>query len=282
MNKDFLKDKKISSLIIIILAIFILFFSQYLSRILQLSVYRSGYVELATIVYIVANPVFVSLGIFIVSRFILKTSLKDLYINNFRLKPKWIVISLLFPIVFYGLLYLFLRGNIAFQNNIRLNLSLIILSYLSGFSIAIAEELVCRGLLLSSIKKIYNSKIAIGLSAIVFSLIHIVNFVSISNPTIVVIQMVYTLVFGITFALITLETRSVWDAVLLHGNINGLLNIISVSNSNGHSSDLVIWIINVRTNTIALTMGIIFLILNAILILSMTKFRNRIKMKFND
>ncbi|PJN90745.1 CPBP family intramembrane glutamic endopeptidase [Bacillus sp. mrc49] len=83
-----------------------------------------------------------------------------------------------------------------------------------GFSVAISEEILFRGILLKQYQKM-NIKPAIILSALIFSLYHM----TVGN-------LVFAFVMGISFALLTIYTGSIVPAIFYHFLVNEIMRII--------------------------------------------------------
>lgn len=81
---------------------------------------------------------------------------------------------------------------------------------------AVSEELLFRGLILAALLP-YGKKTAVFGSAIMFAIMH-QNFA----------QTIYTFGMGIVLALIVIETKSIWGAMLLHF-LNNLFSVASTS-----------------------------------------------------
>lgn len=78
---------------------------------------------------------------------------------------------------------------------------------------AICEEFLFRGLILSALLP-YGKKTAIFGSAILFSLMH-------QNPA----QILYTVVLGVIFAYMVIDSKSIWGGIILHF-VNNLVSVI--------------------------------------------------------
>ncbi|TDL85548.1 CPBP family intramembrane metalloprotease [Vibrio vulnificus] len=83
-----------------------------------------------------------------------------------------------------------------------------------GFSVAISEEILFRGILLKQYQRM-NIKSAIILSALVFSIYHM----TVGN-------LVFAFVMGISFALLTIYTGSIVPAIFYHFVVNEIMRII--------------------------------------------------------
>ena len=84
-------------------------------------------------------------------------------------------------------------------------------------------------------KKACGSKIAVIGSAVLFALMHLVN-IDTSNLYNVISLLIAITISGIAFALIVLETGSIWSGVVFHGVYNiisGDLDILHVSVNQG-------------------------------------------------
>lgn len=83
-----------------------------------------------------------------------------------------------------------------------------------GFSVAISEEILFRGILLKQYQRM-NIKSAIILSALIFSIYHM----TVGN-------LVFALVMGISLALLTIYTGSIIPAIFFHFLVNEIMRII--------------------------------------------------------
>ncbi|MFB7637670.1 CPBP family intramembrane glutamic endopeptidase [Peribacillus butanolivorans] len=83
-----------------------------------------------------------------------------------------------------------------------------------GFSVAISEEILFRGILLKEYQRM-NIKPAIILSALIFSIYHM----TVGN-------LVFAFVMGISFALVTIYTESIIPAIFFHFLVNETLRIL--------------------------------------------------------
>ncbi|WP_350300891.1 CPBP family intramembrane glutamic endopeptidase [Peribacillus frigoritolerans] len=83
-----------------------------------------------------------------------------------------------------------------------------------GFSVAISEEILFRGILLKQYQRM-NIKSAIILSALIFSIYHM----TVGN-------LVFAFVMGISFALLTIYTGSIVPAIFYHFVVNEIMRII--------------------------------------------------------
>ncbi len=96
---------------------------------------------------------------------------------------------------------------------------LLFLAYLVQGS---AEELLCRGFLMSSLCARYGGVRAALISAAVFSFMHIFN------PAISAVGLVNIFLFGLVFASLTQKTRSILPPSLLHAGWNFSIGLFGV------------------------------------------------------
>lgn len=102
----------------------------------------------------------------------------------------------------------------------------IILMYIIYFiEVGIAEEFVYRGAILNTLMKHYgkNTKgvyIAIIISSLLFSCMHLSNIFAGVSVTGAIIQAIATVPMGMLFAAIYLRSRNIWAVAFLHGFID--------------------------------------------------------------
>jgi len=88
------------------------------------------------------------------------------------------------------------------------------------------EEIIFRGLILGGLLALYNKKVAIFLSSILFGLWHLKNFQILSTQALIY-QVLYTgLLLGPLLAWVALRFKSIWPGVLIHV-LNNILSILS-------------------------------------------------------
>lgn len=164
-----------------------------------------------------------------------------------------IVFALLMALMGYSLLqyrpvhwkmfvYVVLPGIIIAINNLPIiaflddrammteSLEVFFLFVLFCISIGLFEEVVFRGLILTVLlQRLPETKqgilIAIVLSSLIFGVIHFVNLVAGASPLDTLLQIGYSFLMGMLWAVVYLKTKNLWMAILLHAmyNMSGLV-----------------------------------------------------------
>ena len=154
----------------------------------------------------------------------LKSTLEDYYITKLKINLKWIIIGLLLPLLVVSI-YFLLSGDLSLtEYGLSKKLSLITAGvFFIGIGAGIVEEMVFRGIIMNSLNKKYNRKIAIIVPSVLFGFVHILgmNF-NIASCILVVLS--GTMVC-IMFSLIAEENKSIWNSAIVHI----LWNIITTS-----------------------------------------------------
>ncbi len=154
----------------------------------------------------------------------LKSSSADYYITKFRISRKWIIIGLILPLLTVCI-YFLLPGTLSISNY-TLNKKLSIVTagiFFSSIGAGVVEEMVFRGIIMNSLSKRYNKKIAVIVPSVLFGFVHILgmNFNLISCLMVIISGTAV----GIMFSLIAEESKSVWNSAIVHI----LWNIVTVS-----------------------------------------------------
>lgn len=227
------KQPKITTLqtvLAIVAAIIILVISQLLSLFIgNLTVILGLPVAAGNILAGILYPVFTLLGVSLLCKIILKSSLTDYKITKFRLKPIWCIAAFALPIM-VSVILLLLPGH---WENTSMNTAEIwavmtgaIMFF--GFATGIVEEVIFRGVIMSALEYRFNRWTAIIAPSVLFGLLHIIgnnlNFLSIIQ------LLVAGSIVGVLFSLVTYESGSIWCSALIHGVwnmiiIGGILNI---------------------------------------------------------
>lgn len=87
--------------------------------------------------------------------------------------------------------------------------------------IALSEELLFRGIMLGIFRDVFNGKrhtfiYCILLSSVVFALFHFFNIAEGASVSATLLQVGYTFLTGIMFAAVTIKTKNIWGATVLH------------------------------------------------------------------
>ena len=134
-----------------------------------------------------------------------------------------------------------LTGSISFEGLSQdINTSMLLM--LGGFIIqGAAEEFLCRGLVLCSLKDRVPMPVAISASTFVFTFNHWGNFTG-SEPKYIFSGVFCLIVISCVFSFLTLKTKSIWAACGLHSVWNFCLCCVlglNLSGSEGASTALI-------------------------------------------
>lgn len=214
--------------------------------------------------YVVVEP-FASLGFG--KKFIKEDTIRGIYYGL-------IIMSI-------GFICLILSDEIEFTK-LNFNFLSFVLSLLHYIVVAISEELLVRGFILSNLMKSFRSYLALIISSVIFSLLHA------GNPNINLFGFFQLFVAGILLGLPYLYTKNLWFSIALHfswnffqGTIFGF-NVSGVENYSIISTDFKfasIW----NGGDFGLEGSVIALILQIIAILILYfSFENKLKNKLNS
>ncbi|MDO5135255.1 MAG: type II CAAX endopeptidase family protein [Eubacteriales bacterium] len=213
---------KIKSLITLLAGFLILYLCQHFSFV----IYSFGNVITVwnDLGYVALNIASELLLIYLYSFYILRLPFGEIYIKRPGPQKKWVLTAAVMSLAVLFSCIIFTEGSFVRETltgeQIAEVLCYTVLSI--GLRAAVTEEMIFRGLVLGQLKNAWGEKPAILISGIAFSLIHCTN-VDTSSPSLVISVIAATLLPGILFALITLETGSIWSGAAFHG----LYNIIS-------------------------------------------------------
>jgi membrane protease YdiL (CAAX protease family) len=144
---------------------------------------------------------------------------------------KELILGLLlgFLIIFMGFLTLLFTNEISIQS-FDFNFTELLLNAGLFICVAISEEILCRGYMLSNLMKSYNKYVALAISAVLFSLLHIANdFISILN-------LFDLFIAGILLGICYIFTRRLWFAIALHFSWNFFQGTIFGFNVSGNDN----------------------------------------------
>lgn len=174
-------------------------------------------------------PVFALFCVKLLCTKLLDLSLEECKVTKFSLKPIWCIAAVVMPCLVSGILLL---TNGHWENNPFETIVVweIITGavFFYGIGTGIVEEMIFRGVIMSTLEYRFNKIAAITVPSVLFGLIHIVgrdlDFFSI-------IQLIIAgSIVGILFSLVTYDTGNIWNNALIHAVwnmiiIGGILNI---------------------------------------------------------
>ncbi len=156
--------------------------------------------------------------------------------NNFMNIGIVILVELIYIAVTVLLVVFTCPGQwmIAPENRINLNLFRAFVDF--GVGAGIAEEMVFRNTMLKALKKRFNAGVSIGITSLVFSLLHIPNITSLKDVS---VTLSLTMILGIVLCLIRLKTGTLLAPMAFHALWNSVfLGIINIGAKTG--SDTII------------------------------------------
>jgi membrane protease YdiL (CAAX protease family) len=131
-----------------------------------------------------------------------------------------------YSLVVYPLLFTGTLGLNVSQPNFAAGVAL------NGFAAGALEELVFRGIILSLLlggnpddQNPSNTWRAIIISALLFSVPHVLNVFVGHAEVRVLAQLVWAFLLGIVFACLRISGRSIWPVALLHGVMNAFVHV---------------------------------------------------------
>lgn len=223
---------------VIILAIAIFIVGSLSSDLLRRSISNQ---YLGAIVYCIIKIAVILFLAWIVSVKFLKMDAECLGIKFTVINYRWIVISILLPvlvIVFYSFI---LPGKPFVAKEGKLLESLIFGLFVAGLPVGITEELIFRGMIFRYMKKTLGTKIAVIVPAILFACLHILNMTNFNLLDLILLILAGSSV-SIMFTLFALESNSIWPGALAHslwnlliiGNVFGIGGIVNGMKNNSY------------------------------------------------
>ena len=159
--------------------------------------------------------------LFLYTRYVLRSSFSDFYIKRGKGEKTWYFAALFVPagICFFYLIFVpgSLRiGDYQVGEVIALLISAILLL---GFTTAITEEMLFRGLMLKSVETVFGKRIAVILSSLLFAVNHLWN-IDVLDLRKVLLVLTGTMLAGLALGLVTIQTGSIWSSVMIHAIYN--------------------------------------------------------------
>jgi uncharacterized protein len=171
-------------------------------------------------------------GAKLVSEKVFMLPLSESRITKFRLNLKWVVCSIVLPLSVSAIL-LCTPGRFILQD-IPTNQAIVIVVtaiFATGIGVGVAEEIIFRGLIMTSLEKRWGKGVAILVPSILFGLLHGIG----ANLNLLefLLLVIGGTSVGIMFSLIVYESGSVWNSAVVHGvwNIVVIGDILQIGKS---------------------------------------------------
>ncbi len=168
---------------------------------------------------IIAGVLYVGLAYLILKMFIskiMKFSVSDFGIPEFKVKTKWVLTAILLPFIIKGS-YLFLFSGEYISSDMNGNQIFNALTAgiaFTGIAAGFVEEMVFRGVILNALKKRWNIKVAVLVPSVLFGVVHVLGMdFSIGSCVLVIIAGTMA---GVMFSMIAIESGSVWNSGIVH------------------------------------------------------------------
>lgn len=208
----------------------------------------------ARIVYVILNIFSLLAAFYLYTRYFMKIRMQDIRLGKPFPERKWCITAVIMPLAICCFYLLFVKGTFASQNlTLKDLINVLTLSVLSlGILPAVTEEMVFRGMILGTLQSSFGKKTAVFVSSILFALYHL-EYIDSSDWKKVVLLIVSVGIIGYALSLVTLQTRSIWSAVVIHGMYNILSGESQILHIDMEQNFPAMWTYTVSTQNPLLT-----------------------------
>ena len=149
-------------------------------------------------------------------------------------------------LLFVCIAAIMLTGSIKFNGISKTPGITMLVLLLGGYAVqGAAEEFLCRGLILCSLKDKVSLPVAVGANALVFIIPHM-STLSVAEPIFIISGTIVLIIISYVLSFITLRTKNIWAACGLHTVWNFCLECIFGLTVSG-SESAGVSVINMRT-----------------------------------
>jgi len=108
--------------------------------------------------------------------------------------------------------------------------------FIFGIGAGIVEEMVFRGMIMTTVEKRWNKVVAVLFPSMIFALIHVIGR-DLDLQSILFLLVAGTSV-GVLFSLITLQTGSIWNSAFMHGVWNAIMigNVLQIGTKSSETA----------------------------------------------
>ncbi|GEP85088.1 CAAX amino terminal protease family protein [Staphylococcus piscifermentans] len=168
----------------------------------------------------------------LVANKVYKRKLAYFRITRFKFIKVCVLLGLLLPVAVMSFYLIFIPGHWVvtdLKSNQEYSAMLIEIFFLGGIVAPIVEEMMFRGFLLKYIEKKTNIYVALGLTSVLFGVIHLVNG-KLTGVSLIMLVAAGTAV-GLMYGLAAYKFNTVWASIPLHMFWN-MSSVITVSDHN--------------------------------------------------
>lgn len=233
VEEDFLKLRPGKAVGACFLAIAVLVLAQFLALFISLPLPALGLP--GAVCNIIAGLMYAGFslaGALLLSMKFLRLNPAGLRLNFSKPETLWLISALLMPaLVLLAFTALGGRWTVSGpEGGSRASLITGALVYY-GLAAGLGEELIFRGIIMGSLERAFNIKLAVVLPSVLFGALHIIGG-GMSLLSAVQLLIAGTMV-GVLFSLVTWESGSVWNAALVHGVWNAVFagGLVHVGNT---------------------------------------------------
>lgn len=233
MNEESKKISTGKAVAVIILAIIILVAAQITAQLIgSLAVVLGIPVAAGNVIAGILYPILTLLGVKLLCTKLLKVPLSNCKMPPFTLRPIWVIAAVIMPCLVSVILCM-TPGHWQTNTLNGAEIAQIITRAIcfSGIGAGLVEEMIFRGVIMSTLENRYNRFMAIFAPSVLFGLLHIIgNELSLLS----IIQLIIAgSVVGILFSLVTYASGNVWNSAVMHGmwNIVMIGGIVQISES---------------------------------------------------
>ncbi len=146
---------------------------------------------------------------------VIHAELSDCRVGRFRLKPIYVAVAFVLPVIVS--LALIASGGTFIVNDSSSQkiFNNVIVALCLGVKAGIVEEIFFRGYVMKFLEAKWSKAVAVLLPSVVFGLLHMMSMDEFSVESLLLLLCAGTAV-GAMFSLITIESKSVWSAVVVH------------------------------------------------------------------
>ena len=166
----------------------------------------------------------VLLLVWLYTKLILKSSLKEFMICHPLPESRWCFISVIIPLMICIFYLYFIKGELRI-NNLNHDEIIYVFSYTifrAGICAGVVEEIIFRGMIMNLLKSSFGKTQSILLSSVVFATIHLGN-TDTSHISDTMLVLFSTTLAGVALACVAYETGSVWSGAVIHGMYNVII-----------------------------------------------------------
>ncbi len=182
---------------------------------------KSGSLILGEIVYVCLNIFCTIFAVYLYGKIVMRKAFREMYLGKPLPSVRWCVVAFLMPVIMVAFYVIFTEGDFSVENFIGEDIAYAICYSLlgAGLDAAVTQEIIFRGMALSTLQKAWGAKGAVFISSVLFIIPYLGNIDTEVSGEVFRLSL-GIMIAGTALSMVVYESGSIWSSVVIHAVYN--------------------------------------------------------------